>query len=173
MKVREKVCPFTHLSLFNIYTSLPSMVNTSPLLLVRLIRQSRCLWFCSGNMASISQGLMFTTAMVLSTTALYLAFSRPKTSTPFQIPPNSNSSHSSNKQIVRSCIYSEEKKKERRKNKKKVKFAENVMVKEVERDNKEEKRVTSSECNREMPANRIALYNGILRDRVQRMACCH
>ncbi|KAL5160529.1 hypothetical protein HKD37_07G018010 [Glycine soja] len=138
--------------------------------------------------SSISQGLVFTTAMVVSTTVLYLAFSGQKTSPPFQIPPNSNSSHS-NKQILRSCIYSEEKKREMKKNKKKVKFAENVMVKLVERNSKVKNReeqgrqyrvsLSSSECRneipekREMPANRIALYNGILKDRVHRMACCH
>ncbi|XP_020227999.1 uncharacterized protein LOC109809172 [Cajanus cajan] len=125
-------------------------------------------------MASISQGLVFTTAMLFSSTLLYFAFSRQNTS------PHSN------KQLLRSCIYSEEKKRERR-GKKKVKFAENVMVKEEETDcndgNREKQgkrnRVSRSECinevaeNREMPANRVALYNGILRDRVQRMACCH
>lgn len=81
----------------------------------------------------------------------------------------------------------EEKKRGRKKKKKKVKFAKNVMVKEVEREVEEENReeqgmqnrVSRSECEREnlgnaeIPANRIALYNGILRDRVQRMACCH
>lgn len=82
----------------------------------------------------------------------------------------------------------EEKKRERKKNKKRVKFAEKVMVKEVERisggknieeQGMENRVVSSSECrneiaeNREMPANRIALYNGILRDRGYRMACCH
>ncbi|CAJ1951273.1 unnamed protein product [Sphenostylis stenocarpa] len=133
-------------------------------------------------MASISQGLVFTTAMLLSTTLLYLAFSKHKTSPQFQIPSNTN------KQILRSCIYSEEKKRERKKKKKKVKFAKIVMVKEVERDSKEENReeeqgkqniVLRNDCrsenpeNGEMQANRIALYNGILRDRVQRMACCH
>ncbi|KAG5137259.1 hypothetical protein JHK82_021990 [Glycine max] len=138
--------------------------------------------------SSISQGLVFTTAMLVSTTVLYLAFSRQKTSPPFQISRNSNSLHS-NKKILRSCIYSEEKKRERKKNKKKVKFAENVMVKEVERVSNEKNRekqgrqnrvsLSSNECRseipkkREMPANRIALYNGILRDRVHRMSCCH
>ncbi|TKY64560.1 hypothetical protein E2542_SST14458 [Spatholobus suberectus] len=163
------------------------MVNTSPLLPVLLKEQRCCILLCSHNMASISQGLVFTTAMVFSTTLLYLAFSRQKTSLPFQILGNSNSPHP-NKQILRSCIYSDEKKRERKKNKKKkVKFAENVMVKEEARDTNEknrekqgrQNRVSSGACtneiqeNREMPANRIALYNGILRDRVQRMACCH
>ncbi|XP_014516169.1 uncharacterized protein LOC106773915 [Vigna radiata var. radiata] len=132
-------------------------------------------------MASISQGLVFTSAMLFSTTLLYLAFSKHKTSPDFHIPSDSN------KQILRSCMYSEEKKRERKKNKKKVKFAKNVMVKEVERDGEEENReeqemqnrVSRSEWKREnlenpeIPANRVALYNGILRDRVQRMACCH
>ncbi|ESW07740.1 hypothetical protein PHAVU_010G155100 [Phaseolus vulgaris] len=132
-------------------------------------------------MASISQGLVFTSAMLFSTTLLYLAFSKHKSSPQFQIPSDSN------KQILRSCIYSEEKKRERKKNKKRVKFAKNVTVKEVERDSKEENReeqgrqnrVSASECKREnprngeIPANRVALYNGILRDRGQRMACCH
>ncbi|KAL9304517.1 hypothetical protein ACSQ67_021780 [Phaseolus vulgaris] len=108
-------------------------------------------------MASISQGLVFTSAMLFSTTLLYLAFSKHKSSPQFQIPSDSN------KQILRSCIYS------------------------VERDSKEENReeqgrqnrVSASECKREnprngeIPANRVALYNGILRDRGQRMACCH
>ncbi|WVZ23954.1 hypothetical protein V8G54_002498 [Vigna mungo] len=131
-------------------------------------------------MASISQGLVFTSAMLFSTTLLYLAFSKHKTSPDFHIPSDSN------KQILRSCMYSEEKKRERKKNKK-VKFAKIVMVKEVERDGEEENReeqgmqnrVSRSEWktenleNPEIPANRVALYNGILRDRVQRMACCH
>lgn len=85
--------------------------------------------------------------------------------------------------------FAEEKKREMKKNKKKVKFAENVMVKLVERNSKVKNReeqgrqyrvsLSSSECRneipekREMPANRIALYNGILKDRVHRMACCH
>ncbi len=70
--------------------------------------------------------------------------------------------------------------------KKRVKFAENVMVKEV-RDSDEkikvkqrkQNRVSSSNCRNEiketrgMPENRIALYKGILRDRGNRMGCCH
>ncbi|XP_027344864.1 uncharacterized protein LOC113857263 [Abrus precatorius] len=131
-------------------------------------------------MASISHGFVLTTAMVLSTTVLYLAFSRHKTSPLFQILGDSKSPHSEN-QILRSCLYSEEKKKKRKKKKKKkVKFAENVMVKEVFREEQgKQNRVSSSICGNEtseiheMPANRVALYNGILRDRVHRMACCH
>ncbi|KAK7294094.1 hypothetical protein RJT34_16977 [Clitoria ternatea] len=134
-------------------------------------------------MASISQGLVFTTAMLLSSTLLYFAFSRQKNSPPFQIPQNPN------KQILRSCLCSEEKKRERKKNKKKrVKFAENVSVKEEVLDSDEknrgeeqgkQNRVSGGNCRNEileirgMPANRVALYNGILRDRGHRMACCH
>ncbi|MED6211608.1 hypothetical protein PIB30_075400 [Stylosanthes scabra] len=132
-------------------------------------------------MASISQGIVFTTAMVLSSTVLYLAFSRHKNIL--------HHSPQSNNQILRSCL-SSEKKRERKltnkKNKKKrVQFAENV-VEIIERSEEEEeernrKRVASTSRSRssncrnapEMPANRIALYNGILRDRVHRMECSY
>ncbi|RDY04157.1 hypothetical protein CR513_12156, partial [Mucuna pruriens] len=114
--------------------------------------------------SSISQGILLTTAMLLSTSLLYVAFSRQKTTPSFQI-------HHSNKPTLRSCLYSEEKKRERKK-KKKVKFAENV------KEGREQKRVTSN-CRDEtsesggMPANRMALYNGILRDRVHRTECSY
>ncbi|KAL5072491.1 hypothetical protein RYX36_011475 [Vicia faba] len=134
-------------------------------------------------MSSISQGLVLTTAMLLSTTVLYLTFSKQKSS--FQIRETPNSQE---KLILRSCLYSEEKKREKRRKKKKVKFSENVMVKEEESESNEEirekqgkkkNRVSINKCRNEireergMPANRIALYNGILRDRVQRMGSCH
>ena len=76
-------------------------------------------------------------------------------------------------------FFTEEKKREKRRNKKKVKFSENVMVKEFREKKGKKNRVSISECRNEipetkaMPANRVALYNGILRDRVQRMGCCH
>lgn len=82
--------------------------------------------------------------------------------------------------------------------KKRVKFAKNVMVKVVvkeeetdindeigeEQGKKKKNRASSSissNCRNEnpesrgngMPANRMALYNGILRDRGNRVACCH
>ncbi|CAJ1955074.1 unnamed protein product [Sphenostylis stenocarpa] len=120
-------------------------------------------------MASISQSLVLTSAMLLSTTLLYVAFSRQKTTPSFQI-------HHSNKPTLRSCLYSEEKKKEKKKTKKKVKFADSV--KKEGRERKEENRV-SNNCRDEtsdcvgMPANRIALYNGILRERVHRMECSY
>ncbi|CAK8574641.1 unnamed protein product [Lathyrus sativus] len=134
-------------------------------------------------MSSISQRLVLTTAMVLSTTVLYLTFCKQKPS--FQIHENSNSK---DKLILRSCLCTEEKKREKRRKKKKVKFSENVMVKEeesesneeiIEKQGKKKNRVSTNKCRNEireergMPANRIALYNGILRDRVHRMGSCH
>ncbi|XP_058774081.1 uncharacterized protein LOC131648340 [Vicia villosa] len=131
-------------------------------------------------MTCFSQGLVFTTAMVVSTTMLYLVFSKQKNNPSFQIQGN---------HVLRSCLYSEEKKKERKmntkKSKKKVRFAESVKEErekksEVVRKEKQRKRnrVYSSNCRSEtsksrgIPANRIALFNGILRDRVHRMECC-
>ncbi|XP_020227753.1 uncharacterized protein LOC109808962 [Cajanus cajan] len=116
----------------------------------------------------ISQGLVLTTAMLLSTTLFYVAFSWHKAT------PSSFQIHHPNKPTLRSCLYSEEKKRERKK-KKKVKFAENV---KDGRERNEEKRV-SRNCRHEtsessgMQANRMALYNGILRDRVHRMECSY
>ena len=69
---------------------------------------------------------------------------------------------------------------EKRNKKKRVKFAENVMVKEIREEKKEEEqrkkqnRERSKNCmnqTKKMPANRIALYNGIMRDRGNRIAC--
>nr|AFK34760.1 unknown [Medicago truncatula] len=114
--------------------------------------------------------------MVVSTTVLYLTFCKQKNSSTFQFHETPNSE---NKPILRSCLYTEEKKREKRRNKKKVKFSENVMVKEFREKPGKKNRVSINECRNEipetkaMPANRVALYNGILRDRVQRMGCCH
>ncbi|XVF86465.1 hypothetical protein PTKIN_Ptkin18bG0042500 [Pterospermum kingtungense] len=120
-----------------------------------------------------SQGLVLATAMVVSSTVLFLTFSRPKNLSP---PPP--------KKTLRSCLSSEGKKKGKKK--KKVQFAENV--KET-RGNGEEyrkehnKKITAAAgrsstkvdgfCRNEMPANRIALYNGILRDRIHKMECSY
>ena len=84
-------------------------------------------------------------------------------------------------------IDTEEKKKQRKKNKK-VKFAENV--KEPKGNGEEYRRKreslrrnvpepvikpdkTGSVCRNNMPANRIARYNGILRDRDHRVQCSY
>ncbi|KAE8662948.1 phospholipase D alpha 1 [Hibiscus syriacus] len=117
-----------------------------------------------------SQGLVLATAMVVSSTVIFLTFSRQKPS-------------SSSKQTLRSCLSSGGKKRDKKKSKKKVKFAENV--KETSgngdeyRKEQHEKMIAGSKidgiCRNQMPANRVALYNGILRDRVHvhRMGCSY
>lgn len=88
--------------------------------------------------------------------------------------------------LIDLCMYADEKSKERRKNKKKrVHFAEDVVDPrgngaDFRRQHNCRRKSTSSspvEFNKivkEMPANRVALYNGILRDRVvQRVAYSH
>ncbi|XP_054784655.1 uncharacterized protein LOC129291375 [Prosopis cineraria] len=134
-------------------------------------------------MASISHGLVLTTAMLVSSTVLYLGFLRQKT---FPLPnlhgiSNSDSHHPKNK-ALRSCLCSEERKREIKKKQKRVKFADNVKEdagteteKKDLRGKQRKKNRASSSCRyeipeiREMPENRIALYNGILRDRVHRL----
>ncbi|KAH0852479.1 hypothetical protein HID58_093981 [Brassica napus] len=68
-------------------------------------------------MLSCSHGVVIATAMVFSSTALFLAISR-------QFSTN-QTSDLHDQQILRSCLSSEEKKKQRKK-RKKVKFAEDV-----------------------------------------------
>ncbi|KAJ7951897.1 Cytochrome P450 family protein [Quillaja saponaria] len=132
-----------------------------------------------------SNGLVLATAMVVSSTVIFLAFSKQKVFLPTQLSRNPNSQESNNK-ILRSCLYSEEKKRERKKMKKKVQFADNVKEPSgngKEFRNKEHKRskciVVIRSCRNKIPeihgipGNRIALYNGILRDRVQRTGCSY
>ncbi|KAH7565047.1 hypothetical protein ACOSP7_020869 [Xanthoceras sorbifolium] len=120
-----------------------------------------------------SQSVVLATAMVVSSTVLFLAFSKQK-------PANYVSQNSSStKQTLRSCLYSEGKKRR----KKRVHFAENV--KETAGNGEEYRREQSkklttkkvdSNCRNqipEMPPNRIALYNGILRDRVHGIECSY
>lgn len=84
------------------------------------------------------------------------------------------------------CWFAEEKKRERKikRKKKRVQFADNVMEgremsEEVREKQGKQNRVVSSNCrhetskNRGIPANRIALYNGILRDKVHKMGCSY
>ncbi|CAJ2661373.1 unnamed protein product [Trifolium pratense] len=138
-------------------------------------------------MTTFSKSLVFTTTMLVSTTVLYLAFSRKVITPTIQIHGN-HIPINSNTRILRSCLYTEEMKRERKmnpkKNKKKVRFEEDVketreksevMMKEKQRN---QNRVNSNcgnetQKNRGMPANRINLYNGILRERVYRMESCH
>ncbi|EEF44790.1 uncharacterized protein LOC8282327 [Ricinus communis] len=135
-----------------------------------------------------SQGVVLATAMVVSSTVLFLAFSKDKTLFSPQVSKNLDS-HQSTTQALRSCLSSEEKKREKKK-KKRVKFAENVKDtkgngEEYRREKessffsrREEERKNSCPnldriCRNEIPANRIALYNGILRDRVHRTQCSY
>ncbi|KAL1195324.1 hypothetical protein V5N11_013726 [Cardamine amara subsp. amara] len=129
---------------------------------------------------SCSHGVVIATAMVFSSTALFLAISR-------QFSGN-QTSEVEDQSIIRSCLSSEVKRKQRKqKKKKKVKFAENV---KEPKGNGEEYRKreylrrivpepmikpekTNSVCRNDMPANRIALYNGILRDRDHRIQCSY
>ncbi|TYH61332.1 hypothetical protein ES332_D07G044600v1 [Gossypium tomentosum] len=122
-----------------------------------------------------SQGMVLATAMAVSGTVILLAFRYQKS---FPLPRPSQ-------QVLRSCISSEGKKREKKK-KKKVHFAEDVM--EPRGDGLQVKnhvRIFSNNSSSklkkfggdggkqggEMPANRVALYHGILRDRgFQRLA---
>ncbi|CAH8354535.1 unnamed protein product [Eruca vesicaria subsp. sativa] len=129
---------------------------------------------CSSGTVAIA------TAMVFSSTALFLAMARQfHGKIHDQTPPPPT---------LRSCLSSEETKKQRRK-KKKVSFAGNV--KDTKGNGKDYRRrelsrrivpepvtnkpgKTGSVCGiSTMPANRVALYHGILRDRDHRTQCSY
>ncbi|XP_058074443.1 uncharacterized protein LOC131223150 [Magnolia sinica] len=127
-----------------------------------------------------SQGMVLATAMAVSGTVILFTFCRQK---PFSIPhfatdPNSTSNHHN----LRSCISSHEKKRDKKK--KRVHFADDVI--EPVRDSEvftikdeiipEFKQVRQSKVAHQVgriPANQMALYNGIRQDRMQRMACSY
>ncbi|PRQ50669.1 hypothetical protein RchiOBHm_Chr2g0135861 [Rosa chinensis] len=115
-----------------------------------------------------SQGLVLATAMAISSTFVFLAFSRKQT-----LPPEPQNA-TKQSPTLRSCLSSGDKKRDGKK--KKVRFAENVeeekMVERVMESSTSSKRVEQS-CRNQIPQNRVALYNGIRRDRVQRMACSY
>ncbi|KAM3699986.1 hypothetical protein ACB098_05G064800 [Castanea mollissima] len=134
-------------------------------------------------MSSISHGLVLATAMVVSSTVLYL--SCRQRSFPLSHLSRNQNSQQPQKLILRSCLHSGEKKRERKK-KKKVQFAENV--KEPSGNGEEYRKgqmkmklnkFIEGNCRNKTPTisgmqeNRIALYNGILKDRVreQRLQC--
>lgn len=95
--------PLTHLSIY-CYTLLPLLSGQTQVLRLSFPASPAPPLF-SNFMASFSQGIVFTTAMVLSSTVLYLAFSRQKATPQFKIHGVSDSQES-NKQILRSCLYS-------------------------------------------------------------------
>ncbi|XP_054792024.1 uncharacterized protein LOC129321005 isoform X2 [Prosopis cineraria] len=126
--------------------------------------------------AMTSQGVVFATAMALSGTVILIALRLQKS-----LPPLLHTPHSS-PPVLRSCISSERKKGQKKK--KRVHFAEDVVDSRTDgQEFRRKHRVSHSSvcsnsevkveetCNgvsevRGMPANRKALYNGILRDRV-------
>ncbi|KAL0354794.1 UNVERIFIED_CONTAM: hypothetical protein Sradi_3926300 [Sesamum radiatum] len=142
-----------------------------------------------------SQGLVLATAMAVSAgTLLLFDLFRDKSFPPAISPiPGSQVSnpHDDQKQALKSCLSSGSKKREKedknqKKKKKRVKFADDVKDTkgngELYRRGRRSRRCTeiqSSSCGnevlvwRKMPANRAALYSGILRDRVQRMGCSY
>ncbi|KAF2299667.1 hypothetical protein GH714_002289 [Hevea brasiliensis] len=118
-----------------------------------------------------SQGVVFATAMVVSSTVLFLAFSKQKNF------PELFKNHDSQSPIqnLRSCLRSSENVKdtkgngdEYRREKEKSLFANQEKEKSITRICRNEIPGTHG-----MPANRIALYNGILRDRVHRIECSY
>ncbi|CAH8343873.1 unnamed protein product [Eruca vesicaria subsp. sativa] len=130
---------------------------------------------CSNGTVAIA------TAMVFSSTALFLAMAR-------QFHGKIHD-HQSPSPILRSCLSSSEAMKKQRRKKKKVRFAENV--KDTKGNGKEYRKKrelnqrtvhepvnkpgkTGSVCGiSTMPANRVALYNGILRDRNYKTQCSY
>lgn len=129
-----------------------------------------------------SQNVILTTAMAVSGAVILLSLSRirilPTTTT------HQNSVSQSQKQLpmssLRSCLSTDDKKKKNKK--KKVKFADNVkdkkseltkiisMKKEKQYENVQNQKIPEFQ---RMPANRAALYHGILRDRVHRIQCSY
>ncbi|KAF8034590.1 hypothetical protein BT93_C0791 [Corymbia citriodora subsp. variegata] len=129
------------------------------------------------------QGMAFATAMAVSGTVILLAFRLQKPVDDHVSPPPHRA--------LRSCMVSDEKRRVKNK-KKRVHFAADVVdpsgySEEFRRQNRiatgpappspspspnsnKFKKNASGVKARGMPANRMALYNGILRDRVHRLA---
>ncbi|XP_058201315.1 uncharacterized protein LOC131316059 [Rhododendron vialii] len=129
-----------------------------------------------------SQGVVLATAMAVSGTVILLALRLQKSFPAAQF-------QSSSPQLPRSCISSDGKKREKKK--KRVQFAEDVVdpvgnSDKFRRQHNNNNNTTTTTTNSEglysnssskeerekkrevrgMPANRVALYNGILRDRL-------
>ncbi|XP_057968946.1 uncharacterized protein LOC131158237 isoform X1 [Malania oleifera] len=141
-----------------------------------------------------SQGVVLATAMAVSGTVIFLALSRQKTNFPSPNLSGNHNSQPSSRPFPRSCLcsgrhlffkkiwWADERRRERKK--KKVRFAENVkdpVGNGEEFRTRKERRKSVEVCRNcrteeipgigRMPANRVALYNGILRDRVHRIDC--
>ncbi|KAG6789005.1 hypothetical protein POTOM_005085 [Populus tomentosa] len=136
-----------------------------------------------------SQGVVLATVMAVSSTVVFLAFSKQKTLPHQVLSENRDSESPTPSQDLRSCLSSEGKRK-----KKRVQFAENVKNtkgngdeyrrerqnpwharREREVSNTRMSRVCRNEIqgNHGMPENRVALYSGILVDRVHKMECSY
>ncbi|KAH7866358.1 hypothetical protein Vadar_019328 [Vaccinium darrowii] len=127
-----------------------------------------------------SPGLVLATAMAVSGAVVFLALRREKNFPPTHFPATQDSPPT--KPILRSCLCSDGKKRERKKKKKRVQFADNVkdQTGDGEEYRKQHKNSTGPVIQRNcrgqidgIPANRVALYSGILRDRVHRLECSY
>ncbi|KAM0933299.1 hypothetical protein DsansV1_C35g0227511 [Dioscorea sansibarensis] len=139
-----------------------------------------------------AHGMAFATAMAVSGTVILLALCRPRTLT------DASTQNSQSKKLgLRPCINSGspgESSQMKKKKEKRVRFAEDVVVEfEAEGSSEdefdydynynytygEEYGVTQEQEEEEegivekMPANRVALYNGILQARMHRIACSY
>ncbi|RZC71185.1 hypothetical protein C5167_034350 [Papaver somniferum] len=124
-------------------------------------------------MASImsSQGLALVTAMAISGSLVLITLYKQKTL--------ADQNSKANARTLRPCLSSDKNTREKKKKKKKVRFADDVVVRVVT-DDKDISSETSSN-NRDYQfkdrgicaathTNRCSLYQGILRDRVHRIA---
>ncbi|KAK1256658.1 hypothetical protein QJS04_geneDACA005664 [Acorus gramineus] len=134
------------------------------------------------NMSSIgsSQGMVLATAMAVSGTVILFALRRSTKS----LKTTEFGNIASSRPNLRPCISSDTKKRQRSKSKKRVHFADNLIEDSDDLETKESLEIDSSIAlnieeqhypvrDHRMPANRAALYNGILQDRLQRMACSY
>lgn len=119
-----------------------------------------------------SPSVILTTAMAVSGAFIFLSLCRIK---------NLPITHHNSDSPLRSCLSSDDKRREKKK--KKVKFADNVKDQKNEFttmiSKKKKKKIQIYEGEKlnpefhQMPANRAALYHGILRDRVHRIECSY
>eukprot|EP00268_Persea_americana_P026054 TRINITY_DN25423_c0_g1_i2.p1 TRINITY_DN25423_c0_g1~~TRINITY_DN25423_c0_g1_i2.p1 ORF type:complete len:121 (+),score=27.39 TRINITY_DN25423_c0_g1_i2:246-608(+) len=114
-----------------------------------------------------SQAMVLATAMAVSgTVILFLCKQDPFSATQLVLgqnptPPSLN---------LRSCISSEEKR--RGKKKKRVRFADDV-VGPIRREEDIRREDKDGEVLPRKLSNRMALYNGIMQDRLQRLQCSY